>query len=78
MSRDGCVALPRGTMGLFAVGDYGISLSYSLAIFDALWIASKRILSTREYDQVLSKSQTADQHQHHEKGTQNTGSCITI
>ena len=34
MSRDGCVALPRGAMGLSAVCDCGISLSYSLIIFD--------------------------------------------
>ena len=30
MSLDGCVALPRGAMGLSAVGDCGISWSYSL------------------------------------------------
>ena len=30
VSRDGNVALPRGAMGLFAVCDCGISLSYSL------------------------------------------------
>ena len=34
MSRDCCVALPRGTMGLSAVCDCGISWSYSLTIFD--------------------------------------------
>ena len=32
MSRDCCIALPRGAMGLFAVCDCGISLSYSLTI----------------------------------------------
>ena len=30
MSRDCCVALPHGVMGLSAVCDCGISLSYSL------------------------------------------------
>ena len=30
MSRDGCVAFPRGAMGLSAVCDCGISCSYSL------------------------------------------------
>ena len=30
MSRDCCVALPHGAMGLSAVCDCGISLSYSL------------------------------------------------
>ena len=30
MSRDGCVALPRGAIGLSAVCDCGISWSYSL------------------------------------------------
>ena len=34
MSRDCSVALPRGTMGLSAVCDCGISYSYSLIIFD--------------------------------------------
>ena len=34
MSRDGRVALPCGAMGLSAVCDCGISLSYSLTIFD--------------------------------------------
>ena len=33
MSRDGWVALPRGAMGLSAVCNCGISLSYSLTIF---------------------------------------------
>ena len=33
MSRDCCAALPRGTIGLSAVCDCGISLSYSLTIF---------------------------------------------
>ena len=33
MSRDGCVALPRGDVGLSAVCDCGISGSYSLTIF---------------------------------------------
>ena len=33
MSRDGCVALPRGDMGSSAVCDCGISRSYSLSIF---------------------------------------------
>ena len=32
MSRDGCVALPHGSMGLSAVCYCGISWSYSLAI----------------------------------------------
>ena len=32
MSCDGCVALPRGAMGLSAVCDCGISWSYSLTI----------------------------------------------
>ena len=36
MSRDGCVALPRGAMGLSAVCDCGISWSYSLTIFSRL------------------------------------------
>ena len=35
MSRDCCVALPRGTMGLSAVCDCGIFSSYSLTIFGA-------------------------------------------
>ena len=38
MSRDCCVALPRGAMGLSAVCDCGISLSYSLTIFFISWI----------------------------------------
>ena len=33
MSRDCCVALPRGAMGLSASCDCGISLSYSLTIY---------------------------------------------
>ena len=33
MSRDCCVALPRGAMELSAVCDCGLSLSYSLTIF---------------------------------------------
>ena len=33
VSRDCCVALPRGVMGLSAVCDCGISLSYSLTSF---------------------------------------------
>ena len=33
VSRDCCVALPRGSMGLSAVCDCGISLSYSLTIY---------------------------------------------
>ena len=33
MSRDCCVALPRGVMGLSAVCDCGISWSYSLFIY---------------------------------------------
>ena len=33
VSRDCCVALPRGVMGLSAVCDCGISRSYSLTIF---------------------------------------------
>ena len=33
MSCDGCVALPRGAMGLSAVCDCGISWSYPLTIF---------------------------------------------
>ena len=33
MSRDFCVALPRGTVGLSTVCDCGISWSYSLTIF---------------------------------------------
>ena len=37
MSRDGCVTLPRGAMGLSAVCDYGISRSYSLTIFSELF-----------------------------------------
>ena len=37
MSRDCCVALPRGAMGLSAVCDSGISSSYSLTIFVAKW-----------------------------------------
>ena len=32
MSRDCCVALPRGAMGLSAVSDCGIFCSYSLTI----------------------------------------------
>ena len=36
MSRDCCVALPRGAMGLSAVCVCGISLSYSLPIFDEI------------------------------------------
>ena len=32
VSRDGCVALPRGAMGLSVVCDCGISCSYSLTI----------------------------------------------
>ena len=35
MSRDGLVALPRGAMGLSAVCDCGISISYSLTFFKA-------------------------------------------
>ena len=34
MYRDCCVALPRDDMGLSAVCDCGISLSYSLTIFE--------------------------------------------
>ena len=34
MFRDGCVALPRGAMGVSAVCDCGISWSYSRAFFD--------------------------------------------
>ena len=34
MSRDGCVTLPRDQMGISAVCDCGISLPYSLTIFD--------------------------------------------
>ena len=33
VSRDCCVALPRSAIGLSAVCDCGISLSYSLTIF---------------------------------------------
>ena len=33
MSRDCCVALPRGAIGLSAFCDFGISWSYSLTIF---------------------------------------------
>ena len=36
MSRDCCVALPRGAMGLSADCDCGISWSYSLTIFKSL------------------------------------------
>ena len=36
MSRDCCVALPRGAMGLSAVCQFGISWSYSLTIFIGL------------------------------------------
>ena len=38
MSRDCCVALPRGAMGLSAVFDCGISGSYSLTIFNSFWL----------------------------------------
>ena len=34
MSRDCCVALPRGAMGSSAACDCGISCSYSLTIFN--------------------------------------------
>ena len=44
MSRDGCVALSCGAMGLSAVCDCGISLSYSLTIF------ARHILGLRHYD----------------------------
>ena len=37
VSRDGCVALPRGAMGLSSVCDCGIFWSYSLTIFDKTW-----------------------------------------
>ena len=40
MYRDCCVALPRDDMGLSAVCDCGISLSYSLTIFEvSQWTA---------------------------------------
>ena len=35
VSLGGCVALPRGAMGLSAVCDCSISCSYSLTIFEA-------------------------------------------
>ena len=38
ISRDCCVALPRGAMGLSAVCDCGISLSYSLTLFEGIFI----------------------------------------
>ena len=36
MSRDDCVALPRGAMGVTVVCECGISWSYSLTIFLAV------------------------------------------
>ena len=36
MSHDYCVSLPRGATALSAVCDCGISLSYSLTIFNSL------------------------------------------
>ena len=36
LSRDGCVALPSGAMGLSAVCYCGISCIYSLTIFGTL------------------------------------------
>ena len=41
MSRDCCVALPRGAMGLSAVCGYGISWSFSLTIFDSSLTATE-------------------------------------
>ena len=38
MSRDSCVALSHGAMGLSEVCDCGISRSYSLTIFGAFII----------------------------------------
>ena len=39
MSRDCCVALPRGAIGLSAVCDCDISLSYSLFLTDHFAVA---------------------------------------
>ena len=36
MSHDCCVALPRDDMGLFAVCDCGISLSFSLTLLEVI------------------------------------------
>ena len=54
MSRDCCVALPRGAMGLSAVCDCGISRSYSVTILKTaldLHILSLRI----NYESFLIK-----------------------
>ena len=47
MSRDGCVALPRGTMCLSAVCDCGISLSYSLFLYTVKPILSDHSKKTK-------------------------------
>ena len=51
LSRDCCVALPCGTMGLSAVCECGISLQYSLTIFDAPFF-SKMFIAYIGYKQV--------------------------
>ena len=42
MSRDCCVDLPCGAMGLSAVCDCGISLSYSLTIFNIYYCIAEK------------------------------------
>ena len=42
------------------VGSY-TSLYFKYLMLDAIWIASKRMLSSRKYGQEMSQSQTADE-----------------
>ena len=55
MSHDGCLALPHGTMGLSAVCYCGISWSYSLTIFHALFLIRAKISQISCYTGVVPK-----------------------